>query len=96
MDASGILELGTDGASLVYQASAVNSRLPAQDEQEVLIAAFGRFLHSVSPLQIVVRSERADLHTAITRSARPTTAATPTVAAGGPPKPTRRLAARTI
>src|SRR6266542_2644187 len=63
---NGILDLGADGAGLVCSASAVNFRLRTEAEQEALIAAFARFLHGVSaPTQIVMRSERADLHDAI-------------------------------
>jgi hypothetical protein len=83
---SGIFDLGADGASLVCRASAVNFRLRAKDEQEALIAAFARFLHSVSaPLQIVVRSERADLRAAVAQLQR---------SAGGLPHPALEAAAQ--
>ncbi len=65
LSSNGILDLGPDGASLVCRASAVNFRLRTEQEQEALIATFARFLHGVSaPVQIVIRSERADLHAA--------------------------------
>ncbi len=68
LSSNGILDLGPDGASLVCRASAVNFRLRTEQEQEALIATFARFLHGVSaPVQIVIRSERADLHAAITK-----------------------------
>lgn len=63
---NGIIDLGPDGASLVCRASAINFRLRAEQEQEAAIAAFARFLNGLStPVQIVVRSERADLRTSV-------------------------------
>jgi hypothetical protein len=83
---NGVVDLGADGASLLCRASAVNFRLRTQEEQEALVAAFGRFLHSVAaPVQIVVRSERADLRAAITKLQH---------SAGGLPHPALEAAAR--
>lgn len=66
LHSNGIIDLGADGASLVCRASAINFRLRTEEEQEAVITAFGRFLHSVSgAVQIIVRSERADLRTAV-------------------------------
>jgi hypothetical protein len=63
---NGTIDLGPDGASLVCRASAINFRLRNEEEQEAAIAAFARFLNGLStPVQIIVRSQRADLRTLV-------------------------------
>src|SRR6266536_572422 len=62
LDPDGIIDLGEDGAVLLCRASAVNFSLRTEAEQQALVAAFARFLHSVTaPVQVVVRAQRADL-----------------------------------
>lgn len=62
LDARGVVDLGEEGAALVCAASSLNLGLRTEVEKEAVVAAFGRFLNSVTaPLQIVVRAERADL-----------------------------------
>lgn len=66
IDPEGIVDLGSDGAALVCEASSINFGLRTDAEQNALVAAFGRFLNSVSaPLEIVIRAERADLRDAV-------------------------------
>jgi hypothetical protein len=58
----GLVDLGGDGAALVCQASTVNFALRTPAEQQALVAAFARVLHALTgPVQLVVRTERADL-----------------------------------
>jgi PrgI family protein len=58
----GVVDLGTDGLALVAAASTVNFALRTPQEQEALVASFGRYLHSLTaPVQVVVRTERLDL-----------------------------------
>jgi PrgI family protein len=58
----GIIDLGPHCAALVCQASTVNFALRTPAEQQALIGAFARALHALtSPVQILVRIERADL-----------------------------------
>jgi len=48
--------------ALACRASTVNFALRTPDEQQALVAAFARVLHALTgPVQLVVRSERADL-----------------------------------
>jgi PrgI family protein len=62
IDLDGLVDLGRDGMALVCQASTVNFALRTPDEQEALVAAFARVLHALTgPVQLVVRTERADL-----------------------------------
>jgi hypothetical protein len=62
LDAHGLLDLGPEGAAMVCEASTVNFALRTPAEQQALIGAFARALHALtSPVQIVVRVERADL-----------------------------------
>ncbi|WP_079031968.1 hypothetical protein [Streptomyces specialis] len=57
-----MIDLGRDGMALVAVCSTVNFALRTPTEQEVLVAAFGRYLHSLTaPVQIVVRAERLDV-----------------------------------
>lgn len=59
---TGVIDLGTDGIAAVATCSPVNFALRTLDEQESLVAAFGRYLHSLTtPAQILVRVERLDL-----------------------------------
>jgi hypothetical protein len=86
IDPEGIVDLGPDGAALVCEASSINFGLRTEAEQDALVAAFGRFLNSVSsPLQVVIRAERADLRTAVGALED---------AAGGLPHPALESAAR--
>ncbi|WP_216215725.1 PrgI family protein [Amycolatopsis aidingensis] len=59
---AGVVDLGTDGVAMVAVASTVNFALRTPGEQEALVAAFGRYLHSISaPVQVLIRAERLDL-----------------------------------
>ncbi|ALG06942.1 hypothetical protein AOZ06_08385 [Kibdelosporangium phytohabitans] len=63
---TGVVDLGVDGLAVVAVASTVNFALRTGNEQEALVAAFGRYLHSLTaPVQVVVRTERLDLSTQI-------------------------------
>ena len=58
----GLVDLGGDGMALVCRASTVNFALRTPEEQQALVAAFARVLHALTgPVQLVVRTERADL-----------------------------------
>lgn len=59
---AGIVDLGRDGMAAVAVCSTVNFALRTPQEQEALVAAFGRFLHSLSgPAQVLVRVQQLDL-----------------------------------
>ncbi|XVS67758.1 PrgI family protein [Actinosynnema sp. CA-299493] len=59
---TGVVDLGGDGLAVVAVASTVNFALRTPNEQEALVASFGRYLHSLTaPVQVVVRTERLDL-----------------------------------
>jgi hypothetical protein len=63
---TGVVDLGTDGLAVVAVASTVNFALRTPNEQEALVASFGRYLHSLTaPVQVLVRTERLDLSTQI-------------------------------
>jgi hypothetical protein len=63
---TGVVDLGTDGLAVVAVASTVNFALRTPNEQEALVASFGRYLHSLTaPVQVLVRTERLDLTTQI-------------------------------
>jgi hypothetical protein len=63
----GVVDLGPDGLALVAVASTVNFALRTPAEQEVLVAGFGGYLHSLTdPVQLLVRTERLDLSSQIT------------------------------
>ncbi|MCR3721118.1 MULTISPECIES: PrgI family protein [Prauserella salsuginis group] len=83
---AGIVDLGSDGLALIAACSTVNFSLRTPGEQDALVAAFARFLHSLSaPVQILVRAERLDLTRQIDQlRAR----------AGGLPHPALEAAAR--
>ncbi|WP_282795235.1 PrgI family protein [Streptomyces sp. CC224B] len=59
---TGVIDLGTDGVAAVAVCSTINFTLRTPAEQETLVSAFGRYLHSLTaPVQILVRAERLDL-----------------------------------
>ncbi|WP_372452216.1 PrgI family protein [Saccharothrix obliqua] len=59
---TGVVDLGADGLAVVAVASTVNFALRTPNEQEALVAGFGRYLHSLTaPVQVLVRTERLDL-----------------------------------
>jgi PrgI family protein len=59
---TGVIDLGDDGLAVVAICSTVNFALRTQEEQEGLVACFGRYLHSLTaPVQILIRAERLDL-----------------------------------
>jgi hypothetical protein len=63
---TGVVDLGSDGLAVVAVASTVNFALRTPNEQEALVASFGRYLHSLTaPVQVLVRTERLDLTTQI-------------------------------
>ncbi|MGP4102285.1 PrgI family protein [Nonomuraea sp. KM90] len=58
----GLIDLGPDGVAAVAEISTVSFALRTPDEQDALVAVFGRWLNSLSgPAQILVRAERVDL-----------------------------------
>ncbi len=58
----GLIDLGPDGVAAVAEVSTVSFALRTPDEQDELVAVFGRWLNSLSgPVQILVRAERVDL-----------------------------------
>ena len=62
ISATGVIDLGSDGLAAVAVCSTVNFALRTPTEQEALVAAFGRYLHSLTaPVQILIRAERLDL-----------------------------------
>jgi len=62
----GVISLGSDGAAAVCAVSTVNLSLRSPAEQDALTAAYGRWLNSLTgPVQIVIRTGRADLTAAI-------------------------------
>ncbi|PWW53138.1 PrgI family protein [Actinokineospora spheciospongiae] len=64
---TGVIDLGADGLAVVAVASTVNFALRTPNEQEGLVASFGRYLHSLTaPVQVLVRTERLDLSGQIT------------------------------
>ncbi|MEU6355695.1 PrgI family protein [Streptomyces sp. NPDC047072] len=59
---TGVIDLGTDGVTVVAVCSTVNFALRTPGEQDSLVSAFGRYLHSLTaPVQILVRAEHLDL-----------------------------------
>lgn len=58
----GLIDLGPDGVVAIAEVSTVSFALRTPDEQDALVAVFGRWLNSLSgPAQILVRAERVDL-----------------------------------
>lgn len=85
VDTDGVLDLGTDGSAVLCRASAVSFTLRTPTEQAGMVAAFGRYLNSLTtPVQLLVRAEPVDLTPASTRLHR---------AAGGLPHPALEAAA---
>jgi PrgI family protein len=65
---SGVLELGGQGWALVCQATPVNLGLRTPPEQQALLAGFARLLQALAqPVQLLVRTDRADLGPLVTR-----------------------------
>jgi hypothetical protein len=62
LDPAGVVDLGGQGWALVCQATPVNLSLRTPPEQQALLASFARLLHALTgPMQVLVRSDRADL-----------------------------------
>lgn len=62
----GLIDLGPDGIVAIAEVSTVSFALRTPDEQDALVATYGRWLNSLSgPVQILVRAERCDLTTTI-------------------------------
>ncbi|MEV0619515.1 PrgI family protein [Nonomuraea sp. NPDC050404] len=58
----GLIDLGPDGVAAVAEVSTVNFALRTPEEQDALVATFGRWLNSLSgPAQILLRAQRVDL-----------------------------------
>lgn len=65
---TGVIDLGPDGCAAVARCSPVNFALRTAEEQDALMAAFGRYLNSLTaPAQILIRVERLDLTEHIAR-----------------------------
>lgn len=83
---AGIVDLGAEGLAVVAVASPVNFALRTPEEQDSVVASFGRYLHSLTaPIQILIRTERLDLSGQIAELRE---------AAGGLPHPALEQAAR--
>jgi hypothetical protein len=64
--ADGTLDLGDAGVALICKASSINFGLRTGAEQKAVVAAFGRWLNSLTePIQILVRAERVDVAAAV-------------------------------
>ncbi|WP_425838392.1 PrgI family protein [Streptomyces fractus] len=64
---TGVIDLGPDGLAVIGVCGTVNFALQTATEQESLVGAFGRYLHSLTaPVQILVRAERLDLSAQVT------------------------------
>lgn len=64
---AGVVDLGAEGLAVVAVASTVNFALRTAEEQDSVVASFGRYLHSLTaPIQILIRTERLDLSGQIT------------------------------
>ncbi|MFD1935128.1 PrgI family protein [Nonomuraea mangrovi] len=58
----GLIDLGPDGVAAVAEVSTVSFALRTPEEQDSLVAVFGRCLNALSgPIQILVRAERVNL-----------------------------------
>jgi hypothetical protein len=67
VDADGLVDLGTDGVAAIAEVSTVSFALRTPEEQDALVAVFGRWLNALSgPVQILVRAERIDMGETIT------------------------------
>jgi hypothetical protein len=68
LDPGGVVELGGSGWALLCQATPVNLSLRTPAEQQALLAGFARLLHALAgPMQVLVRSDRADLGPLVAR-----------------------------
>jgi PrgI family protein len=68
LDPAGVVDLGGPGWALVCQATPVNLSLRTPAEQQALLASFARLLHALTgPMQVLVRSDRADLTLMVNR-----------------------------
>jgi hypothetical protein len=68
LDPSGVIDLGGQGWALACEATPVNLSLRTPAEQQALLASFARLLHAVTaPMQVLVRTDRADLSPLATR-----------------------------
>jgi hypothetical protein len=77
LDPDGVVDLGGQGWALVCVATPVNLSLRTPPEQQALLASFARLLHALAgPMQVLVRSDRADL-TPLLRTLRERAAALP-------------------
>ncbi|MCP2337483.1 PrgI family mobile element protein [Actinomadura rupiterrae] len=64
----GVLDLGADGVAVIVDCSTISFALRTDEEQMALVAAFGRWLNSLThPVQVVVVAERINLRPAIER-----------------------------
>lgn len=62
VDEAGVVDLGTEGLAMLAACSTVPFNLRTVGEQHALLAAFGRYLHSLTaPVQILVRALPLDL-----------------------------------
>lgn len=62
----GTLDLGESGTALICRASSLNFGLRTDAEQKAVVAAFGRWLNSLTdPVQILIRAERVDPSAAV-------------------------------
>ncbi|RBQ14169.1 PrgI family protein [Spongiactinospora rosea] len=60
--ADGLIDMGPDGVAAVAEVSTVSFALSTPDEQDALVAVFGRWLNSLSgPAQILVRATPMDM-----------------------------------
>jgi hypothetical protein len=68
LQSSGVLDLGGQGWALICQATPVNLSLRTPVEQQALLAGFARLLQALDqPMQLLVRTDRADLGPLVTR-----------------------------
>jgi hypothetical protein len=62
LDPAGVVDLGREGWALLCQATPVNLSLRTPAEQQALLGGFARLLHALGgPMQVLVRTDRADL-----------------------------------
>ncbi|WP_323746924.1 PrgI family protein [Catenulispora pinisilvae] len=62
LDDTGLIDLGTDGTTLMAGASTINFGLRTADEQDLLLGGFARWLNSLSgPTQITSTNAPADV-----------------------------------
>jgi hypothetical protein len=62
LDPAGIIDLGGPGWTQLCQATPINLALRTPAEQQALLASFARLLHALAgPMQVLVRSDRANL-----------------------------------